>query len=32
MCPLEETVMDIDDPKLAYQKLKETIKRLMKAV
>ena len=30
--PLEETVMDIDDPNLAYPKLKETIKRLMKAV
>lgn len=32
ICPLEETVMDIDDPELAYPKLKETIKRLMQAV
>lgn len=32
ICPLEETVMDLDDPAIAYEKLKETIKRLTKAV
>lgn len=32
MCPLEETVMDIDDPELAYTRLKEAIKRMIKAV
>jgi len=32
ICPLEETVMDIEDPQIAYERLKETIKRLTKAV
>ncbi|MDR1017634.1 MAG: DUF1893 domain-containing protein [Lachnospiraceae bacterium] len=29
MCPMEETVKDIDDPSLAFMCLEETIKRLM---
>lgn len=32
ICPLEESVMDVDDPAIAYERLKETIKRLTKAV
>jgi hypothetical protein len=32
ICPLEMTVKDIEDAQIAYQQLKETIRRLMKAV
>lgn len=32
ICPLEETVMDVEEPELAYPMLKETIKHLMKVV
>ena len=32
ICPLEATVMDIEDPHVAYTELKKTIKRLMEAV
>lgn len=32
ICPLEQAVSDIDDPELAYIKLKETISELMKSV
>lgn len=31
ICPLERAVSDIEDPKEAYQKLKETISQLMKS-
>lgn len=30
ICPLERAVSDIDDPAIAYEKLKETISELMK--
>ena len=32
LCPLERAVADIDDEAQAYEKLKETIAKLMKAV
>lgn len=32
LCPLEKAVMDIDDPATAYQVLKDTIRKLTKAV
>lgn len=32
MCPLERSVLNIDDPEEGYQKLKETIRELMSAM
>lgn len=29
ICPMEKTVLDIDDPKVAFPALTETVKRLM---